>query len=912
MRAGRALNDEERKLLQKNVLDELVRERLWLADARRRGMKATDAAIDSRMKQGDFFKTQGQVDEAKFQAFKQSPSSNYPLLRAQVERTLCLEEYSRWMERRFGPREAEVQKMFEERTSQASIRYVVVGPDLVSLEEQATPAQIRAYYDSHPGEFETPDEAHIQYVRVTAASEGAVSESTREAAIQEAMRGAVDVLSAVRAGAPPEAAAKPHGGLRDTGWFRLGEPVRGLGRSESLTTAVHATKAGEWLKEPVRVGPHIVIARVVEKRKARRLPFREVVTQAKRKADAALRDDAVDSLAREEVRLHPETYAVPRVGATILARSLGSFNPGRAPSKKDVEKRLDRLRRRMNVSDTATAWKDSVRAAIPNQVRQERRLEAAFRTMRDAASRLARREDPTRVAARSGASASGFTLYRGGPPVAPLLVEGPLLDSLYTLRAGAVVGPRVKGDSVFVVRVELLDPSFLPPYEAISAAARTAALERRRERVVSESEAYFREHRGEYKTPTRWVLDYVFFRKIKPEEVSIHADSIAAYWNANPLEFTEPARARVRHILVALRAGEGATAREAARQKALGARKRVLDGEDFASVARELSEDAESAASGGELGELTRGTVMKEFGDAAFTIPIGEVSDLVETRLGFHILQVEERRPERLRPLEECREEIRGVLGGAVADSLARGAATLFAAAAAKEGSSFDSLAHRHGGAVRSQPVAASEPLAGVGKVTWPEKALSSLPDGGVTPQPIALPDGYLVVRRISEVAPAAASFEQVKERVVADYQAQRRRALAEALETSIREALRAGADPESVFVGLGGLRVSRQFGRRGPIPDLLRDPALARDSTYLETIFASKPGTLLPPLRGSSGTLYAVVDTVSVLPPQEFAKHRDTLFREVIEERVNAWTDRLRSKAPIRIHRKELRALLG
>ena len=69
---------------------------------------------------------------------------------------------------------------------------------------------------------------------------------------------------------------------------------------------------------------------------------------------------------------------------------------------------------------------------------------------------------------------------------------------------------------------------------------------------------------------------------------------------------------------------------------------------------------------------------------------------------------------------------------------------------------------------------------------------------------------------------------------------------------------------------------------------------------------------TPLPPIRGSMGTLYAVVDTVEVQPPAEFAKHRDTLLRELVDQRVEAWTQRLRSKAPIRIHRKELRAQLG
>ncbi len=176
-RAGRPISDDEKRLLRRNVLDELIRERLWLADALRRGMRVSAATVESRMKQSPFFKTNGQPDEAKFQAFKNSTTSNYPEIRAQIERALILEDYTRWMERRFGPREAELKKSFEERTSLASIRYFALGPDVISLEPEATTAEIRAYYNDHPDEFETPEETRIQYVRIpiTAGAPGSPS-----------------------------------------------------------------------------------------------------------------------------------------------------------------------------------------------------------------------------------------------------------------------------------------------------------------------------------------------------------------------------------------------------------------------------------------------------------------------------------------------------------------------------------------------------------------------------------------------------------------------------------------------------------------------------------------------------------------------------------------------------------------
>ena len=910
-RAGRAITEEEKRLLMRNVLDELIRERLWVADALRRGMTPSAAAVDARMKQSDYFQTGGKVDDAKFLAFKNSPTSNYPTLRAQVERGLELEEYVRWMERRFGPREGDLKKTFEERTTLGAIRYGIVGPDFVSLEPEATAEQIRSYYDMHPDEFESPDEAHIQYIRVRAPEDAAASDSVKEASAAAA-REAAEILAAVRAGTPPETAGKSHGGVFDSGWFRIGDPTRGLGRSDAMDAAVRTTPAGEWATEPVRVGPYLVVTRVAERRASRREPFSEVVAQAKRKADAIVREAWLDSLARAEIAARPGDYTVPRVAGSLVARSLASFTPGKPPSAKDVSKAVEQSRKSAGIPKSNRAWIDSAMAATPARLSEERRTAAAFRMMRDAAKHLRAGADLAAVASGARGTGTRFERYRGEPPTEPLLVEGALLDSLYDLRPGVVIEPRVRGDSIFVVRVDHLDPSFRPPYEALRAAAHDAALESRRLRQEREAGLWFADRRSEYLTPVKWILDYVRFPKPNPSRLGIPEDSIVAYWTAHPAEFTVPGRARVRHVLAANKGSEGAAAREAARQKALTARKRILAGEDFATVARELSDDTGSASKGGDLGELTRGTVLKEFGDAAVTLPIGETSEPIETRLGFHVIQVLDRVADRVRSLDDCREEIQGVLGSDLGDSLAYSAASAFAASVSRPGAPFDSLAAAKGGARRSPPLAAADELEGIGRIPDLARIMAALPDGGVAKDPVALKDGFAVLRRVQEVPPEPAPYAQVREKVVSDFLAAKRRAMADSLDLRLRAALQAGQDLEALFIPLGGLRVSKQFGRSGPVPDLSRDPSMARDSTFLASVFASKPGTVLPPLSGRIGTLYAKVDTVIVLPPSEFAKRRDTLLRELIDERIEAWTARLRAKAPIRMHRRDLQALLA
>lgn len=908
--AGRALSEEELRLLRHNVLHELIRERLWIADAKRRGLSVTPAQVEARMRQSDFFKTDGKPDESKFQAYKRSPTSNYPTVRTQLELGMILEQYQRWMERRFGPRDAELRQAFRERTVQASLRYFLLGPDAVSLEPEATEAQIRAYYEAHPDEFRAAAEARIQFVKVPFPGAPASSDSARDVAAVAGLEKAKELLVAIRSGIPPETAAKVYGGFHDSGPFRLGEPIRGLGRSDALADAIRAGDVGAWLPEPVRVGTNHVVARVLEKKSSRLVSLREAAAAAKRKADAEVRDAFVDSLARAEIDRHPESYLRPLVLVTVVARPLAAYDDPKPIAPKDVEKSLRRLRKEAGIADTARAWIDSVRTALPARLGAERRLAAGSKAMREILRELEKGKAAAEVAGRRNATVSLTELYRGQPPAQPGLAEGAFLDSLYDRRPGSVVGPRVTRDTIFVARVERVDPAFRPPYETVRAEARTAALLARRQETEREAERWFRDRRERYMTPVRFVLDAAYLPKQPLDTLAVPEDSVAAYHASHPLEFTEVARARVRHLLVGAAPSDPARVKDAARQKALDLRERIVKGADFAAIAKEHSDDKTSAERGGDLGTMIRSQVAAEFGAVAFSIPVGQVSEPVLTRFGYHLILVEEREPERLRALDECRSEIREVLAGAYGDSAAvRRARTLIAAA--RDSASFaEAAAIAEGGVRRFGPMAAGESLGEFGPQPGLAEWVGSLPVGAITQEPLRLTTGYLVARKAREAEPVPAAFEEVRERVVADYQQARRETIAGERNRDVRARLAAGADLDSTFIVHGGLRPSKAFGRSGPIPDFARDPSIGRDSVYLETVFASKPGATLPPLEGSIGTLYAKVESLTDPSPTEYAKRRDELRRELLEQRTEAWTERLRARATVAIHRADLKGL--
>jgi peptidyl-prolyl cis-trans isomerase D len=125
-----------------------------------------------------------------------------------------------------------------------------------------------------------------------------------------------------------------------------------------------------------------------------------------------------------------------------------------------------------------------------------------------------------------------------------------------------------------------------------------------------------------------------------------------------------PEQVHARHILFRLAKDAPPEQVEAVRKKAEAARERLLAGADFASLARELSNDPGSKDKGGDLGFFQRGQMVPAFEQAAFSLPPGTLSDLVRTDFGFHILRVEERRAAEDRSYDQVREEIaREVLG---------------------------------------------------------------------------------------------------------------------------------------------------------------------------------------------------------------------------------------------------------
>ena len=123
-------------------------------------------------------------------------------------------------------------------------------------------------------------------------------------------------------------------------------------------------------------------------------------------------------------------------------------------------------------------------------------------------------------------------------------------------------------------------------------------------------------------------------------------------YKAKSERFKVDEQVRVRHILINPTTPN-------AREKIDEVVNKLASGAEFATLAKEVSADPGSAAKGGDLGFFTKGRMLPEFETAAFALKKkGDLSGVIETKFGFHVLQLEEKRPAGIRPFEEVRDEL--------------------------------------------------------------------------------------------------------------------------------------------------------------------------------------------------------------------------------------------------------------
>jgi peptidyl-prolyl cis-trans isomerase C len=146
-------------------------------------------------------------------------------------------------------------------------------------------------------------------------------------------------------------------------------------------------------------------------------------------------------------------------------------------------------------------------------------------------------------------------------------------------------------------------------------------------------------------------------------EPEIPEDRIREMYDADPESFSTTETVRVSHILIAVDRQAGTEEKQQARQEAEQIREEILAGKDFAAMAKAHSDDR-TALEGGDLGHIKRGYMPAAFDEVAFSLETDTVSEVVETKFGYHVIKAVDRQPARIIPYEQMRDFLKTYLQG--------------------------------------------------------------------------------------------------------------------------------------------------------------------------------------------------------------------------------------------------------
>jgi len=173
-----------------------------------------------------------------------------------------------------------------------------------------------------------------------------------------------------------------------------------------------------------------------------------------------------------------------------------------------------------------------------------------------------------------------------------------------------------------------------------------------------ELEAYFAKNKGYFNMPETRDLQIVLADQAKvADTIQVTDAQIQDYYNGHKDDYRTPERVHARHILLST-ANKPKDEVPKIQAQAEALLKQIKGGGDFAELAKKNSQDPGSAQKGGDLGWVSRGQMVKNFEDAVFTLKPNEISNVVTTEYGFHIIQVLEKQPAHLQTLDEVKPAI--------------------------------------------------------------------------------------------------------------------------------------------------------------------------------------------------------------------------------------------------------------
>ena len=412
----------------------------------------------------------------------------------------------------------------------------------------------------------------------------------------------------------------------------------------------------------------------------------------------------------------------------------------------------------------------------------------------------------------------------------------------------------------------------------------------------AEIRAAYEKNRSKYQVPERRVARYalVDVNQLR-QNIQVSDDVLKLQYQANIQQYQVPNRVHLEHILF-MTGGRTDAEVEEIRKKAEDVLKQAKKGGKFEELAKKYSEDA-AKDKGGDIGWIGQGQALPEYEKAAFSLPVGSISDLVRTQIGIYIIKVLEKETAHTKPFEEVKESLRMPLLLSQADKLASDTSDQLSAAIRQSNKiSLDDLAKQHHLVVgETRLISATDPLLELANSQDAKNAIFLLRIGELNP-PVRTDRGYVVLS-VKSIQPAhQGSLEETRDRVIADLKREKSAEMAKSKAEELARRVKAGEKFEAAARALGlEPKTSDPIAHDGSIPG-------AASGKQVAVAFHLKTGDVPAPLSlGQSWLVYRVAEKTES-NPADFDKQKKQLTEELLQSKRSLAFEAFRTSLDTRL----------
>ncbi len=412
----------------------------------------------------------------------------------------------------------------------------------------------------------------------------------------------------------------------------------------------------------------------------------------------------------------------------------------------------------------------------------------------------------------------------------------------------------------------------------------------------AEIRAAYEKNKSKYQVPERRVARYalVDVNQLR-QNIQVSDDVLKLQYQANIQQYQVPNRVHLEHILF-MTGGKTDAEVEEIRKKAEDVLKQAKKGGKFEELAKKHSEDA-AKDKGGDIGWIVQGQALPEYEKAAFSLPVGSISDLVRTQIGIYIIKVLEKETAHTKPFDEVKESLRMPLLLSQADKLASDTSDQLSAAIRQSNKiSLDDLAKQHHLVVgETRLISATDPLLELANSQDAKNAIFLLRIGELNP-PVRTDRGYVVLS-VKSIQPAhQGSLEETRDRVIADLKREKSAEMAKSKAEELARRVKAGEKFDAAARALGlEPKTSDPIAHDGSIPG-------AASGKQVAVAFHLKTGDVPAPLSlGQSWLVYRVAEKTES-NPADFDKQKKQLTEELLQSKRSLAFEAFRSSLDTRL----------